>query len=41
MTTDNLPFRCGRCDAFVDQQRLHEANDFGPKSCKNCEKEHR
>lgn len=27
---------CGRCGAFVGQQRLYEADDFGPAACKKC-----
>lgn len=38
---DDLPFRCGRCGAFVGQQRLQEADDFGPKPCMNCREEKR
>lgn len=39
MSDDGLPFRCHRCGGFVGQKRLHEADDFGPKPCKNCQKE--
>ena len=36
MSDDHMPFRCGRCGSFVRQQRLHEADDFGPMPCKKC-----
>lgn len=36
MSDEDLPFRCGRCGAFVGQERLHEADDFGPAPCKRC-----
>lgn len=39
MTDDELPFRCAKCGAFVGQQRLYEADDYGPMPCKKCRKE--
>lgn len=30
MREEDLPFRCGRCGAFVGQERGHEADDFLP-----------
>lgn len=36
---DDMPFRCGRCGSFVGQQRLCEADDYGPRPCKKCKRE--
>ena len=36
MSEEELPFRCGACGSFVGQQRLFEADDFGPMPCKRC-----
>lgn len=38
---DDLPFRCGRCGSFVGQQRLYEADDYGPKACQRCKRARR
>lgn len=36
MSEDDLPFRCPNCGSFVGQQRLYEADDFGPMPCERC-----
>lgn len=38
MSEEDLPFRCGRCGAFVRQERGHEADDFFPAPCGRCRK---
>ena len=38
VSEDDLPFRCSRCGAFVGQERLHDADDFGPAPCKRCKR---
>ena len=38
MREEDLPFRCGRCGAFVGQERGHEADDFLPAPCGRCQK---
>lgn len=38
VSEDDLPFRCSWCGAFVGQERLHDADDFGPAPCKPCKR---